>query len=56
MRLYDVVVLNHMGVKQTDLVTSSEHRATERAKYLIGHVPDVQVLDETGRRVDLVGA
>lgn len=54
--LYDVRILNEMGVKQTDTVTGNQHRATERAKFLIGRVPDVQVIDQTGRRVDLVGA
>ena len=54
--LYDVRTLNHHGVWQTDTVTGSRERATDRAKYLIGHVPAVEVKDGQGRRVDLVGA
>lgn len=54
--LNDVRVLNDKGVWFTDLVTSSAYRATERAKFLIGRVPAVQVIDQTGRRVDLIGA
>ena len=54
--LNDVRVLNDKGVWFTDTVTGSQYRATERAKYLIGHVPAVEVIDQTGRRVDLVGA
>ena len=54
--LYDVRVLNLMGVWSTDLVTGSSYRATERAKYLHGFVPAVKVEDQNGRVVALEGA
>lgn len=53
--LLDVRVLTDKGVWITDTVTSSEYRAQERAKFLTPRVPTVQVIDQTGRRVDLVG-
>jgi hypothetical protein len=56
--LYDVKVLipENLGTWTTDLVTGSKHRATERCKYLMGHVQVATVTNQYGDRVQLEGA
>jgi hypothetical protein len=51
--MFDVRVLNHYGVWSTDLVTGSQHRAQDRARFLMPRVPAVQCIDRYGKRVDL---
>ena len=51
MALYDVKVLNDMGVWQTDLTTGSLYRAEERGKFLIPRVHAVEVTRHDGARV-----
>ena len=51
--MYDVKVLNHYGVWQTDLVTGSQHRACERGRFLLPRVPAVKVEYMDGRRLNL---
>lgn len=51
--LYDIKVLNHSGVWQTDTTTGSMTRAQERAKFLVPRVPAVQIDKSDGTRLFL---
>lgn len=52
--MFDVRVLNTNGVWITDTVTSSKHRAQDRARFLLPRVPAAEVRHQADwARVDL---